>query len=288
MKPSWCANAFQPKPLGRVDCGVAKVSSDGSRVFWATYLGGSNYDSIEASIDVDNKGYVYVGCQTRSTDIPTTQGAHDRTHNGGVDWYVARLLPDGSDIVYGTFIGDEGNNWLNTHNLVVDSAGNCYSSTCAFSSTFPTTASAIQRTAGGGVDWGIVKLSPTGVLLAGTLLGGSGGDNPDGIRVDMQGNIVLFGQSGSGNFPVSDDAYQSTKGGQDDAVIVRMSAKLDRLIYSSFLGGKGNDAGRGGCVGVDGSLIVAGSSSGPDWPTKNAFQDVLKGRGDTIIAKFRK
>ncbi|MHC4170997.1 MAG: hypothetical protein ACYSWQ_29005, partial [Planctomycetota bacterium] len=70
MKPAWNANAFQPEPQGGADCGVAKISSDGRRVLWATYLGGSDYDSIEASIDVDDRGYVYVGCQTRSRDIP--------------------------------------------------------------------------------------------------------------------------------------------------------------------------------------------------------------------------
>jgi len=287
MDPAWNANAFQSNPQGGTDCGVAKISSDGSRVLWATYLGGSNYDSIEASIDVDDNGYVYVGCQTRSIDIPTTPGAHDRTHNGGVDWYVAKLLPDGSDIVYGTYIGDEGDNWLNTHNLVVDSEGNCYSSTCAFSSSFPTTRGAIQTTYGGGnVDWGIVKLSPTGGLLAGTLLGGSGGDNPDGIRVDSQGNLVLFGQTSSTNFPVSVNAYQHTKSSQDDAIIVKLSSNLDQLIYSTFLGGNSNDAGRAGCIGIDGSMIVAGVTSGGNWPTKNAFQSVCKGPGDAIVAKF--
>ena len=287
MDPAWNANAFQPNPLGGADCGVAKISSDGSRVIWATYLGGSDYDSIEASIDVDADGFVYVGLQTRSVDIPTTPGAFDRTHNGGVDWYVAKLLPDGSDIVYGTYIGDEGNNWLNTHNLVVDNEGNCYSSTCAFSSTFPTTRGAVQRAYGGGnVDWGIVKLSPTGALLAGTLLGGSAGDNPDGIRIGPEGNLVLFGQTGSADFPVSSNAYQSTKGAKDDAVIVILSPNLDRLLYSTFLGGQGNDAGRAGCVDREASLIVAGASSGEDWPVKNACQDVCKGSGDTIIAKL--
>jgi hypothetical protein len=287
MDPSWNANAFQPCPQGGTDCGVAKISSDGRRVIWATYLGGSDYDSIEASIDVDNEGYVYVGCQTRSIDIPTTPGAFDRTHNGGVDWYVAKLLPDGSGIVYGTYIGDEGDNWLNTHNLVVDGNGNCYSSTCAFSSSFPTTQGAIQRThAGGKVDWGIVKLSPTGALLAGTLLGGDGADNPDGIRVDFQGNLVLFGQTASASFPVSSDAYQYTKGSRDDAVLVKLSPNLDRLIYSTFLGGSGTDSGRAGCISSDGSMIVAGSSSGENWPTRNAFQDVSKGPGDTIVARL--
>ena len=131
-----------------------------------------------------------------------------------------------------------------------------------------------------------MKLSPTGALLAGTLLGGSAGDNPDGIRIDPDGNLVLFGQTGSADFPVSSNAYQSTKGTKDDAVIVILSPNLDRLLYSTFLGGKGNDAGRAGCVGRDGSLIVAGASSGEDWPTKKAFQVLCKGPGDTIVAKL--
>lgn len=286
MDPAWNANAFQPDPQGGADGGVAKIASDGSRVIWATYLGGSGYDSIEASIDVDPQGGVYVGLQTRSDDIPTTSGAHDRTRNGGVDWYIAKLLPDGSDIVYGTYIGDEGDNWLNTHNLVVDDEGNCYSSTCAFSSSFPVTRGAIQRNHRGKVDWGLTKLSPTGALLAGTLLGGREGDNPDGIRIDAEGNLVVFGQTGSADFPVSDDAYQSGKGAQDDAVMVKLNPNLDRLIYSTFLGGNGNDAGRAGGVALDGSLIVAGATSGGNWPTHNAFQDTPRGPGDTLVARL--
>jgi hypothetical protein len=122
--------------------------------------------------------------------------------------------------------------------------------------------------------------------LAGTLLGGSAGDNPDGIRIDPDGNLALFGQTGSADFPVSNNAFQSTKGAKDDAVIVILSPYLDRLIYSTFLGGHGNDAGRAGCVGSDGSLIVAGASSGENWPTVNAFQNICRGPGDTIIAKL--
>ena len=286
MDPAWNAHAFQPKPQGADDGGVAKIASDGKRVIWATYLGGSDYDSIEGSIDVDSQGYVYVGLQTRSKEIPTTPGAFDRTYNGGVDWYIAKLSPDGSKLVYGTYIGDEGDNFLNTHNLVVDSEGNCYSSTCATSSSFPTTPGAVQRTFGGKVDWGIVKLSPTGALLAGTLLGGGAGDNPDGIRIDPQGNLLLFGQTGSTDFPISREAYQPTKGAGNDAAIVKLSPNLDRIVYSTFLGGSGDDNGRAGCVGIDDSLIVAGTTSGDDWPTKNAHQDKLNGPSDAIIARL--
>lgn len=286
MDPAWNAHAFQPKPLGADDGGVAKIASDGKRVIWATYLGGSDYDSIEGSIDVDSQGYVYVGLQTRSKDIPTTPGAFDRTYNGGVDWYIAKLAPDGSRLVYGTYIGDEGDNWLNTHNLVVDSEGNCYSSTCAFSAAFPTTPGAVQRTCGGKVDWGLVKLSPTGALLAGTLLGGAAGDNPDGIRIDPQGNLVLFGQTGSADFPTSKNAFQPAKRSGNDAVIAKLSPDLDRILYSTFLGGSGDDNGRAGCFASDGSLIVAGMTSSSDWPTKNAWQDKLRDPSDALIARL--
>jgi hypothetical protein len=286
MKPEWCTNAFQRQPQGGDDTGVAKIAADGSRVVWATYLGGSDYDSIEASIDVDPQGFVYVGTQTRSKDIPTTPGAFDRTHNGGVDWYVAKLSPDGSKLVYGTYIGDEGDNWLNTHNLAVDRLGNCYSSTCARSSAFPTTANAVQRDFGGEVDWGVVKLSPTGELLAATLLGGAGGDNPDGIRFDCRGNLVLFGNSESADFPVSELAWQPAKGKGLDAVVVKLSPSLDRILYATFFGKQGNEDGRAGCVGTDGSLIIAGESAGEGWPTRNAFQRSCRGTEDGAVAKL--
>ena len=61
---------------------------------------------------------------------------------------------------------------------------------------------------------------------------------------------------------------------------------LDRLVYGTFLGGDANDAGRAGCVALDGSLIVAGSSAGGSWPTHNAYQNVCKGPGDAIVARL--
>jgi hypothetical protein len=286
MKPKWVANAFQPSPQGGTDTGVAKIAGDGSKVEWATYLGGSDYDSIEASIDVDPAGFVYVGTQTRSQDIPTTPEAFDRTHNGGVDWYVAKLSPDGSRLVYGTFIGDEGDNWLNTHNLVVDEQGHCYSSTCARSDQFPTTPGAHQRHYGGGLlDWGIVKLGPRGELLAGTLLGGNGGDNPDGIRIDRGGNLVSFGHTTSPDFPVTGGAWQRRHGGRRDAVVAVLSEDLSELRYASFFGGDRVQDGRAGCVGPQGSLVVAGAAQG-GWPLQSPFQATLRGPADAAVAKF--
>jgi hypothetical protein len=286
MDPAWNANAFQPTPQGKADCGVAKIKSDGSQVIWATYLGGTGHDSIEGFIDVDAKQYVYVGCWTYSRDLPTTESAFDRTHNGRADLYVAKLTPDGSDLVYGCYIGDEGDNWPETHNLAVDDTGNCYVSIPATSNSFPTTANGFRREHAGRMDWGIVKLSPTGSLLAGTFLGGRRNDHPDGIALGPGGVVALFGQTTSADFPVTEDAYQRTKGAEDDAIVVVLSPGLDKLVYATFFGGEGVDAGRAGCMGADGSLIVAGAHLGSGWPTKNAHQDSLHGPEDGIVARF--
>jgi hypothetical protein len=106
--------------------------------------------------------------------------------------------------------------------------------------------------------------------------------------------VFLVGELGAGPYDLAFSTFFGGSAGEgirdvevDDAVIVKFSQNLDRVIYSTFLGGGGNDAGRAGCVGSDGSLIVAGFSSGGNWPTKNAHQAECKGPGDAIVAKLR-
>lgn len=67
---------------------------------------------------------------------------------------------------------------------------------------------------------------------------------------------------------------------------MKLSPNLDRILYSTFLGGRGDDNGRAGCVASDGSLIVAGATSGETWPTRNAHREKLKGPSDAPLAKL--
>ena len=76
---AWFAGSYLPTPQGGLDCGVAKVSGDGTQVYWATFLGGSANDHQEASIRVDASGHVYAGFSTYSTDVETTAGVCSRT-----------------------------------------------------------------------------------------------------------------------------------------------------------------------------------------------------------------
>ena len=290
----WFANAFQKDPPGgEEDCGAIKIKGDGSKVLWATWLGGSGKDLSAASIRVGRDGRVYLGTSTFSTDFPTTPGAHDRTYNGEADFCVACLTPDGSGLVYGTYLGGAGNEWLSTHNLAVDDLGNAYAAIPTSSANYPITRGAFQRThAGGDTDWAVTKLSPTGALLASTFIGGNGSENADGVHVDAQGNVFVTGETQSTDFPVTAGAYQAKNNGSSDAALVILSADFRQLLYSTYLGGGANDNGRSGFLGSDGSLYVVGASDGSGWPAWNAYQSTFAGgggsygNGDCILAKL--
>ncbi len=290
---TWFTNAFQKTPMGGMECGVIKVSNDGSKVLWATWLGGSGDENNAASVRVGRDGKVYVASSTSSADFPTTPGAHDRTYNGGTDYFVACLTPDGSNLIYATFLGGSGGEFLSTHNLAIDDQGNAYVALQTSSTDYPVTRGIFQRTHGGAnTDCAVSKLSPTGALLASTYLGGSGTENADGVYVDSEGNVFVTGDTQSTNFPVTANALQTQNRGGGEAFVVLLSADFSRLLYSTYLGGLANDNGRSGFLGSDGSLYVTGSSDGPGWPTKNAYQDTFKGgpgdygAGDNILAKL--
>ena len=285
---AWFANAFQPSLQGGKDCGAVKISNDGTQVFWATWLGGSSDDTQEASIRVDSNDYVYLTLSTLSTDIPTTPGAFDQTYNGGEDFYVAKLTPDGSALAFATYLGGAGDEWISTHNLTLDNQGNVYISTWTSSANFPTTPGAFQTSYGGGSsDMAISKLSSTGGLLLSTYLGGVDAENPDGLSTDTSGNVFLTGDTSSANFPTTAAAYQPQKNGGQDAVLVWLSADFSDLLYSTFMGGSGDDSGRSSYLGQDGSLFMTGQTNSTDWPVLNAYQSNYGGGAlDVILAKF--
>lgn len=289
----WFRNAFQKVTKGGTECGAVKVASDGSNVLWGTWLGGSADDSEAASIRVDTNGFVSLYLHTLSTDMPTTAGAFDRTYNGSGDGFVARFASGGGELAFGSYIGGStGEEWISTHNLAVDLEGNVYVATQTGSSDFPTTTGVVQRTPGGGSDMAVAKFSPTGALLAATYLGGRGGENPDGVYVGPAGHVFLSGQTSSDKFPVTSNAYQKTFGGNNDAVLVRLSGDLTQLLYSTYIGGVSYDNGRSGFMSHDGSLYVTGSVDGAGWPARNAYQSTFAGgpgdwgAGDAILAKF--
>jgi len=294
--PSWFSNAYRKIPYGGDDIYVAKVKSDGTQVYWATYIGGSGDESDVSGVRVYKNPsspmyhHVYVLSVTTSTDCPWTSGAYQQVNRGQHDYFLARFNSDGTSLMAGTYIGSSGDDWDNTHNLVIDTQGNFVVTVSTPSSTtsWPTTAGAFQTTHGGVTDTAVSKISSDGTqLLASTFIGGNANDNPDGVSVDAQGDIYVTGNTGSTNFPVTSSAYQPSNAGSGDAFLVGLSSDFSHLLYSTYMGGPSDDGGRNSFLGQDGSLYMAGQTNGTGWPTKNAYQSTYQGGAlDIVLAKF--
>ena len=283
---------FQPTPKGSRDNVVARIKSDGTEVVWATYLAGSGKEWGAPSIRASDEGSIIVLTATASDDMPTTPGAYDLTHNGETDFHIAKLTPEGK-LALGTYLGGSQMEMLETHELIIDTQENIIVASGTTSPDFPTTAGVFQPSyneAGGSWfgaikskylgDVVVAKLSADGSqLLASTFIGGSDEDLAEGVGIDEKDNIYFTGNTFSENFPISDDALQISHGGGDgDAFIVKLSADLTKIIYSSYMGGEDWDSGRSATVDSNGTLYIGGETSSYNWPTRQALQPNYSGK----------
>jgi len=239
-------------------------------LIYSTYLGGSGQDA-GYGIAVDNLGNAYVTGYTSSSNFPVTSGAFQTTCCGA---FVTKLNPTGTALVYSTYLD---NGW--GRGIAVDATGNAYVTGNA-GGGFPVTPGAFQTVCGGTCEYGnafVTKLNPTGsVLVYSTYLGGSGvyGDLGTGIAVDNSGNAYVTGQTSSTNFPVTPDAFQTTFGdGSTDAFVTKFNPQGSALVYSTYLGGSGNDYNPNIAVDSSGNAYVTGTTQSTDFPvTPGAFQ----------------
>ncbi len=288
--------AFQTARAGDADGLVAKISSDGRRVVWASYLGGSGRDGA-VSIRLDSKGHIIVSGTTGSKDFPVTEGAYQRTLKGPSDAFIAKFSPDGSQLVYSTYLGgSEEDGGAGKHGLDVDADGNAYVVGFTSSADFPITAGALQAAYAGGRagtweqtgDRFIVRLSPDGKRLrASTYLGGNARDGGEGIAVNRYGQVYLSGFTFSTDFPVTAGAPQARRAGRTDGTATVLSADFARVVLSSYVGGRGEENFRAVAVCPDGGFVIVGETSSPDWPVLNALQPQGRGGGnDAVVLKF--
>lgn len=277
---SWFEGSFQSTPGGGSDAGALKVTSDGRRVVWATWLGGSGLEVPATGLRIDSQNNVYLSLTTESTDLPTTVGVHDRSHNGGKDAFIAKLSPDGSQLLYGTYFGGAGDEYGNsTHSLAVDSQGNACLLNSSNGNDMPVTPGVIQPRLNGQRNIVATKFSRAGALLCCTYLGGSGSDGPDGVYTNSDGDVFFTGTTSSIDFPTTSNALQPRKSGQNDAIIVGLSSDFSELRFASYLGGESYDDGRSFFLDKNGSLYVVGSTNGPGWPIVRPAQEAFAGGG---------
>jgi hypothetical protein len=292
--------AFQPtKGGGNTDAFVSKFNAAGSALIYSTYLGGNGEENSRAfhsgHIAADAAGNAYIAGETSSPNFPITPAtAYDTTYADNVshpsDVYYVKLGPTGA-LLYGTYIG--GINYEFASGIAVDSAGNVYvaGATNSDQTTFPQAANAYDSILNAN-DLFLIKFNPAGARIYSTFLGGSGTEDfyqfTGGLAIDDQGNAYLSGDTYSTDFPIVNGS-QPIFGGSYDSFLAKIDTTKSgaaSLVYSTFLGGTGDEWTFGVAYAGAGQVVIAGEA-GPGFPTKNAlFPTFHGGAFDAFIAKF--
>lgn len=181
---------------------------------------------------------------TNSPNFPTTAGSYD-TSSISLDAFVTKVNPEGSALVYSTYLGGSDSDG-GGRGIAVDASGNVYVTGGAAGNDFPTTAGAFDTSANGAEDGFVTKLNAAGsALVYSTYLGGSARDEPYDIAIDADGNAYVTGWTGSANFPTTDGAVDTTYGGGFDAFVTKVNPAGSALVYSTYIGGSNTDQGWG-------------------------------------------
>ena len=191
----------------------------------------------------------------------------------------SRTLIIDPTLVYSTFLGgaqaDLG------YAIAVESQGASYiAGTTA--GGFPLLAAA-QPVVGGPNDAFVAKFNAAGGLVFSTYLGGTGNDQARGVALDGGGGVYVTGFSNNNAFPRL-NASQNTFGGGIDAFVVKLTSS-GALVYSTYLGGSGNDFGNAITADSTGSVFVTGYTDG-NFPVVAASQATYGGLGDAFVTKL--
>jgi Calx-beta domain/Carboxypeptidase regulatory-like domain/Beta-propeller repeat/Domain of unknown function (DUF4214) len=290
-------NAFDSTYSGGTDedAFVVRINAAGSALVYSTYLSG-NFGARGCGIWANNsQNFAYV-TGTTSTGFPVTSSAFESTNfNSGFLTKLCTNCSGGASLVYSTFLAHTG--FAEGRAIAADVAGNAYVTGNLNSTTTNfATPGAFQTTFGGGSADAFVEkfntnLSGAAGRVYATYLGGSAKDiggaegslNPGrAIAIDESGNAYITGATSSTNFPLA-NASQSVLGGQNDAFLTKLNATGSALIYSTYLGGTGDDFGKSVAVNVGGGAYVTGVA-GPNFPTSNPLFTPNPGIG--FVAKF--
>lgn len=204
----------------------------------------------------------------------------------------SRILTIDPVLEYSTYLGGSSDDWAGA--VAVDDAGNAYLTGSTVSLNFPVTPGAVFQNHGACngscYDAFVAKVSTTGNGLEySTYLGGGGDDFGTGIVVDASGNAYVTGATNSSDFPTTGGALQRSCGGDcyyHDTFVTKLNSTGSALLYSTYLGGSGEDW-SGSIALRKGNAYVSGFSDSTDFPvTAGAFQTKMQGQGSSFVVQL--
>ncbi len=186
-------------------------------------------------------------------------------------------------LVYSTHLGGSGDE-EGFGGFNVDAGGHAYAIGRTSSEDFPTTPGAFQTSKVAGFDAQITKFSPSGSeIMYSTYIGGGNLDHGYAIVPDAAGNAYAVIYTKSLDAPTTESAYDRSRSGTSDALMVKLDPTGSALLYATYLGGSGDDWGLGLDVDGAGNAYVTGHTRSTDFPTTSSAYQTNKENGDDVF-----
>lgn len=235
------------------DVAITKYDTSGTFMIYSTYLGGQG-DEMPHSMIVNENNELYVMGTTGSVDFPTSSNAYDDM-----------LAVNPSNAV--SLLGGLGVNFVNSCDVFVTKFN--ANGTGIIGSTFL-----------GGTD-------VDGLNLASLLKVNYADEVRGEIEIDNLGNVYVVSSTRSQNFPVTANAFQTTKpgpGNNQDGFIAKLSPNLNQLIWSSYIGGTNADAVYSVSIDGNNNPYISGGTASTGFPnTTNAYSNQIAGGVDAFV-----
>jgi len=260
-------------------------------------------------------GSLYAGGIVFGSGYPVSTGALQtkfgggtgQSNIGGVDVGITRFSPDGKNRIFSTYLGGSGDEF--PHSIFVDPQGNPVILGRTTSANFPNLNNKVGNL--GATDIFISKLSADGTtLLGGIVIGGTGidganmdpnispgpksllynyGDNARSeVILDKANNVYIAASTLSSDFPVR-NASQSSAGGMQDGVVIKLSPNLSTIFFSTYLGGADDDAAFVLALNpLNNNIYVAGATKSGNFPGNKSgtIGATLQGGIDGFVSVF--
>ncbi|MHC4476283.1 MAG: DUF7948 domain-containing protein [Planctomycetota bacterium] len=288
---------------GDKDMFVAKLNSSGSSLLYLTVVGGTG-DDYGNSMAIDSSGNAYITghCESGFPAYPNDANVgtpYESNYQGGSSDAFLTKLDSSGYLDYSTFLGGSDRDY--GFGIAVDGNGAAYITGNTNSVDFPNEPNqpccVYDTNHHGGTDAFVLKVDPGGngkadLLYSTYLAGGSGTDQARDIAVH-DGNILVMGNTFNTNFQTTAGAYDRTHNGSDDFFIVRINpdcnCDTNDLVYSTFMGGSGDDDAMAMVVDPCGAVYVTGGTyldGEVNFPTKGGYDNSYNGGYDVFVTKF--
>lgn len=271
---------------GTEDVVLAIFNTTSNQLEYGSFLGGSKGPDLYGKILLSGDK-IFVAGITGSTDFPVTTNAYDSSFNGRAtrhaEGYFSQLR--GSSLLYSTFIGSDGDDGIS--DLLIGQNGEIILfSHISNPGEMPVTSKFSDEQRSGNPNGYILCFSPEmDKLLSSSLLGPCSGDLK--AVKDDEGYLYIVGSTTSSSFPITEGSFSNVHHGSGDIFLIKLSPMGDKILFSSYLGGSGNELWPSICLDKENNVIVYGKTQSKDFPiTENALDQSFDGLSELFISKI--